>query len=715
MKKLAIYVSVLISLCFTVNAFSDETGGAIPVFEHGVNAPYATFLFDRTPVIESVVNTPLHPIAGQPVKVSAVVKQDTRFASMPVKEVNLHYSLDGGNTWTTYRMAQSEGDDEYYFAYIPSLEGGQKVVYYVDAIDTANSKTTEMPGAASFGKDGGKNLVSVTDFDEDDKTVLPDIDVHKLEVGYDEEHFYVRLEVEGKPGMGDMTKNGVYLYLMPLINLEDDKSAMEAIMDNTVLAYAPILKSYLGVDAHGIYKISEVMKTKKPIPGSDVKLKKGEHDLTFRFNRKALGENKNGKYEIIAITIAAKSIENMLPWEATPFLSFYLRNHGFTVLEKQPEAVAFKGGVAEADITPPVGTPLAGYGDRQGAPSEGVHDPLMVQALVLDADGEKVVFMTADLFMARRSLYLDVIKGIEEKTGIPRDHILISGSHSHSSSGALYTETSLLSGRFDPEIYKLTLDRFVNVAVEANSNLQPVKIGTGRTEAPGLMRNRNEDDGPKDEDLRVLRVDDMSGEPIAILFNYSAHPTVMGGDNREFSAEFPGTTRKELKKMYPGAIGMFSNGCLGNAGPSCPGDCGSGFDKIDKMGELMAGHIKRVVDEIGTKDKAEFTMISQEVLMHPDLNMWVTMSGLRLGDAAFLTIPGEMFVELGFPIKDKAKEMGFSKCFLMGLTNDGIGYIIPERWYHEHIYEAVFAIFGSREGEFIQSQLFKNLSALKQN
>lgn len=45
-------------------------------------------------------------------------------------------------------------------------------------------------------------------------------------------------------------------------------------------------------------------------------------------------------------------------------------------------------GVGKRDITPPVGTPSAGYIKRNGEGMQGVHDPLLAIALFID-NGEK--------------------------------------------------------------------------------------------------------------------------------------------------------------------------------------------------------------------------------------------------------------------------------------------------------------------------------------
>src|SRR5581483_8305083 len=53
-------------------------------------------------------------------------------------------------------------------------------------------------------------------------------------------------------------------------------------------------------------------------------------------------------------------------------------------------------GTGKADITPPIGTPLAGYGGRLGRPSTGVHDPTEARALIIDNGAEKIAFVSVD-------------------------------------------------------------------------------------------------------------------------------------------------------------------------------------------------------------------------------------------------------------------------------------------------------------------------------
>ena len=53
-------------------------------------------------------------------------------------------------------------------------------------------------------------------------------------------------------------------------------------------------------------------------------------------------------------------------------------------------------GVGEADITPTMGTPSAGYTERKGEGMQGAHDPLLAIALFIDNGEKQVVLCSVD-------------------------------------------------------------------------------------------------------------------------------------------------------------------------------------------------------------------------------------------------------------------------------------------------------------------------------
>lgn len=682
----------------------------VPVYERGADGAFANFLYTATPEIEWVRQTPTAPRPGQSVRVAALVRQSSELASLPVKRVMVTHKI-GSTGWTTVEMLRDDHDPNMYIAILPPARNGDTVQYYVSAYDVSGGMSSEMPGHAEGFPNNAANMIEVVDENVPESVLPADVDVTALRFGYDGEFFYVQGVVEGKPGPGNMAKQGAYLYLLPVLN-HDTARGIEDFMALEALVYAPVAGQMLGIEPQGLFKISEVVKDLKNVKSKEVKFKKGENSLSFRFNRADIGAMPSGRIEVGMLTMSIKSFEGAAPQESAPFLTAYLRTHSYTAKDEADAAAPLSAGVAEVEITPPVGTPLAGYGDRQGAPSTGVHDPLLAQALVLRAGDETVVFVSADFFLMRRKFHQDLAAAMEKRLGIPRERLITMASHAHCTSGGMFPELAILGGRVSPGLYEATLDKFIAAIEKAHASLAPARIGFATGDATGYSNNRRYEGGLTDPRVRVMRVDRAGGGPLAVLFNFAAHPTVLGGGMREFSADFVGPARDEIEKEFPGATAMFANGTQGDQGPACPGDCGSGLDRVAKGGAGLGRIAADTARAIQTTDEVSISFISQDIIIQPEYGIRITMDGVRINGTALLTIPGEMYAELGKTVIDAAAQKGFDNLFLFGISNDGIGYLIPEHSYFEHVYEATFALFGPGEGEFIRDRLLALLEML---
>ncbi|MEW6202851.1 MAG: neutral/alkaline non-lysosomal ceramidase N-terminal domain-containing protein [bacterium] len=609
-------------------------------------------------------------------------------------------------------MQKDPIDDTTFYAFIPSQKAGTTVRYYIKVQDKIGSVTTELPGfVENWDTDSPKNTVGIEDKNDDSEIIPDDIDVLGLNLGYDEENIYLKAIFDGTPGQGNLAKQGAFGYFIPLVNLNVNNGAAE-IFSAPMAIYAPIAAGLLGIPKYGVFRINDLMASKKEIEGANTKMKKNNNSISFSIARKALGENISRGVEFMVFTTAMKSVgEAPVLWEASPFLTVYFRHHEINILpkDKLPENSMLRAGAAEIDITPPVGTPLAGYAHRWGRPSTGAHDPLKAQALVIESNGEKYVFITADFMYVMRRLFVDISKDIEESLGIVRENIVISASHAHHTSGALFPDLAIVSGKYSENVYKQSLQRFIQVIKDADSRLRPAQIGFGVSDGTGLSNNRREPGGPFDPEVNIMKIDDESGKPIAIYFNFTAHPTLLDGDDYlfTFSADFPGYARKVIEDEFPGVIAMFVNGAQGNQGPDCPSDCGIGYKTVERVGSLLGKSVAEETRKIKTKPQAAISFFSEELVMNPQLDMITTMTAVRIDDVCMISVPGEMFAEYGLSVKKSARELGFRQCFILGLTNDGIGYIVPEEWYHRHVYEAMFSIFGPKEGEFIHRRMLE--------
>ena len=88
----------------------------------------------------------------------------------------------------------------------------------------------------------------------------------------------------------------------------------------------------------------------------------------------------------------------------------------------------------------------------------------------------------------------------------------------------------------------------------------------------------------------------------------------------------------------------------------------------------------------------------------------VEVQVIALGkDAAFVSLPGEMFVELGLAIKAASP---FPHTYLIELANGAIGYIPTRNAYAEGNYEPVSARCAAGSGELLVESALRQLKAL---
>src|SRR5262245_56204566 len=93
-------------------------------------------------------------------------------------------------------------------------------------------------------------------------------------------------------------------------------------------------------------------------------------------------------------------------------------------------AEELQAGAAKADITPPTGYAMWGYGARHDAPSVGVLDPLYARALVISAGKERIALVGLDLGRAPTRASTAAIRArVRAEAGI--EHLFLVGSHTH--------------------------------------------------------------------------------------------------------------------------------------------------------------------------------------------------------------------------------------------------------------------------------------------
>jgi len=114
----------------------------------------------------------------------------------------------------------------------------------------------------------------------------------------------------------------------------------------------------------------------------------------------------------------------------------------------------FEAGWSSRSITPPIGTPMAGFGDRRGKPSTGVHDEIFVKALAVSDGTDKAVIVGSDMLIIPEKVAELVRIRVSEQTTLTANDILFNASHNHSGPGAFAPglASKAFNGPYDPNI-----------------------------------------------------------------------------------------------------------------------------------------------------------------------------------------------------------------------------------------------------------------------
>lgn len=383
-----------------------------------------------------------------------------------------------------------------------------------------------------------------------------------------------------------------------------------------------------------------------------------------------------------------------------------------------------QGAMQEVEITPPLGVSIPGYFENRL--STGVKDELHAKALALNDDSLTVIIIALDAIGIYHSDVCKIRKRVFDFTGVPEDCIMVSANHIHTGPPIANTFES----RRDDDYSAYMIRKAADAAVEAFHHMVPCRIGAGKGTESGISFNRryfmrdgsvrtnpgiNNPDiikptGPIDPSVMVIRMEDMEHKPMGAVVNFACHPDVVSGT--EFSADYPGELSRTLKKAYGSQfVSLFLLGACGN------------LNHVDvhnrekpehykKMGRILAGEVQKVWEKIRLQDETNVALkavtkhflsktrivtdaelraaqqtladasksateriYAQELLeyvktVHPEER--VELQGIRIGDAAILGLPAEIFVELGLKIKDEAPS---AFTMLSTQTNGRFGYI----------------------------------------
>ena len=388
-------------------------------------------------------------------------------------------------------------------------------------------------------------------------------------------------------------------------------------------------------------------------------------------------------------------------------------------------------GIAEVNYTPEVGMDMAGNYRGNDYASRGIHDSLYARAMVVaNEKGEKAALVSVDICYIPKESIEFMRAYIASRTTIPSDHIMIMATHTHSGPVAELTApkakeylakaaSAVIKADKNLKPTILSVGRARENRVSHNRRL---KCKDGTTHMcwekfePGFVI---EPWGPIDPELITISIA-QEGKANGVIVNFACHATTLTGNNWLYTADYPGYLGESIKRVKgQNYMPIFFNGCCGNVTqvdyrvgfPDTYQECqrigyllgvsaleamsnekpvSSDIVKVSK--EMVPLKHMTITDEQFAWAQAIMKKVEKEGMPPlqadgiPDAQYakdWIEMRRtqdlvdslevmvIRVGDAAFVGLPGEMFTEFGMEIKAKSP---CSNTMVMGLTNDEKGY-----------------------------------------
>jgi hypothetical protein len=413
-----------------------------------------------------------------------------------------------------------------------------------------------------------------------------------------------------------------------------------------------------------------------------------------------------------------------------------------------PAQTAWKAGVAQAVITPKESIWLAGYGDRT-RPSEGVLRDLYVKAVALDAEaGRPVVIVTADLLGFPREISDPVAARAQKEFGLPRDRLVLNGSHTHSapvmthniSPRDLTEQQWQAVDRYGPFL----MDKTVEVIGAALRNLAPANVKFGQSFAGiAVNRRRAYPDGRSrttqvDPDVPVMTVSGTDGALRAVLVGYACHATVL--NIYQVSGDWPGFAQEAIEKAHPGAIALYVQGAAADANPLPR----RSVELARAYGQILAAAVEDVLHapmkpvEGPIRTAFEIVQVpfhhvpTREELQaryparpRPSIARWMDTlaNGGKLPEyypygvevwqfgnsLKLIALSGEVVSDYSIRLK---AQYGWEDTWIAGYSNDYFGYTPSARVLHEGGYEADQSGYVSQFSPAIEELIVEEVAAL---
>lgn len=215
-----------------------------------------------------------------------------------------------------------------------------------------------------------------------------------------------------------------------------------------------------------------------------------------------------------------------------------------------------KVGAARVDITP---------SDKE-LPKQfrGILDKIYARAIVLDNGSTSAALITLDAGAIPTELWQEVSQRMERELGVPARNVFITATHTHSvpfKAPTGYADLAFKSAKM------------------AKDKLQPARMSYGRgLSYINVQRDMIDEqkrtwweganyDGLSDKTVAVVKFETLTGEPIAVYYNYAVHAVITGTLDL-ISGDIPGASSRYIEDSFDNkVVALWSEGASGDQNP----------------------------------------------------------------------------------------------------------------------------------------------------
>lgn len=398
---------------------------------------------------------------------------------------------------------------------------------------------------------------------------------------------------------------------------------------------------------------------------------------------------------------------------------------------------------------------LSGFGKYRAA--NGINDTIWARAMVLDDGNTKIALVSIDAIGFGSDDIIAARKMIPESAGI--DYTIVTSTHTHEVPDLLgLWGPGFFKSGINKEYMQFVRAQIAAAATEAAQNAKPAKIRfaqdllgaedlVGDTRKPEVL----------DPGIYLLQaIDTATNETLGTLVNWANHPETLWNKNLLVSSDFPHYMRDYLEKgIYDeagnelikglGGTTVYVNGAIGGLMTTHPRMTVTdpitkvaykkpSYEKVDAQGKKLAmlaiaaldstyeeireASIGLVVKSLALNlDNPLFRLAAFLGVLDRGMVGWMKMrsevAAWSLGPASFIHVPGEIYPEIvnggieapegqdfeiaPLEIPPLREKMESKYKFVVGLSNDMVGYIIPKsEWDEEapHIYGESSSPYG---------------------